>query len=93
MEELKRRILSDAMVGEGDIIRVDMFLNHCMDMDLMERTIINIMFIPVQISKEQFFHLQLQVSELIEMGRWNSIIQMVQRHKKEDCGQCMVYII
>ena len=37
MEELKRRILSDAVVGEGDIIHVDMFLNHCMDMDLMER--------------------------------------------------------
>ena len=37
MEELKRRILSDAIVGEGDIIHVDMFLNHCMDMDLMER--------------------------------------------------------
>ena len=26
MEELKRRILSDAVVGEGDIIHVDMFL-------------------------------------------------------------------
>lgn len=37
MEELKRRILSDAVVGEGDIIHVDMFLNHCMDMELMER--------------------------------------------------------
>ena len=37
MEELKRRILSEAVVGEGDIIHVDMFLNHCMDMDLMER--------------------------------------------------------
>lgn len=37
MEELKRRILSDAIVGEGDIIHVDMFLNHCMDMELMER--------------------------------------------------------
>lgn len=37
MEELKRRIRSDALVGEGDIIHVDMFLNHCMDMDLMER--------------------------------------------------------
>lgn len=37
MDELKRRILSDAVVGEGDIIHVDMFLNHCMDMDLMER--------------------------------------------------------
>ena len=37
MEELKRRILSEAVVGEGDIIHVDMFLNHCMDMGLMER--------------------------------------------------------
>ena len=37
MDELKRRLLSDAVVGEGDIIHVDMFLNHCMDMDLMER--------------------------------------------------------
>ena len=34
MEELKRRILSDAVVGEGDIIHVDMFLNHCMDINL-----------------------------------------------------------
>lgn len=37
MEELKRRILSEAVVGEGDIIHADMFLNHCMDMGLMER--------------------------------------------------------
>ena len=37
MDELKRRILDEAIVGEGDIIHVDMFLNHCMDMDLMER--------------------------------------------------------
>lgn len=37
MEELKRRILNEAIVGEGDIIHVDMFLNHCMDMELMER--------------------------------------------------------
>ena len=37
MEELKRRILSDAVVGESDIIHVDMFLNHCMDMELMEK--------------------------------------------------------
>lgn len=36
MDELERRILSDAVVGEGDIIHVDMFLNHCMDMSLME---------------------------------------------------------
>ena len=37
MDELKRRILSDAVVGEGGIIHVDMFLNHCMDIDLIER--------------------------------------------------------
>lgn len=36
MEELKRRILSDAVVGEGDIIHVDMFLNHCMDIQIMK---------------------------------------------------------
>ena len=35
MDELKRRILNDAVVESGDIIRVDMFLNHCMDMELM----------------------------------------------------------
>lgn len=37
MKELRQRILDDAQVGEGDIIHVDMFLNHCMDMDLIER--------------------------------------------------------
>ena len=37
MEELKQRILEQAVVGEGDIIRVDMFLNHCMDISLIER--------------------------------------------------------
>lgn len=37
MKELKQRILDEALVGEGDIIHVDMFLNHCMDMELMER--------------------------------------------------------
>ena len=37
MKELKQRILQEANVGEGDIIHVDMFLNHCMDMELMER--------------------------------------------------------
>lgn len=36
MEELKRRILKEAEVGEGDIIRVDMFLNHCMDVSLLQ---------------------------------------------------------
>ena len=37
MDELKRRIRKEAVVGEGDIIHVDMFLNHCMEMDLMEK--------------------------------------------------------
>ncbi len=37
MDELKRRILNEAVVGEGDIIHVDMFLNHCMDVELMEQ--------------------------------------------------------
>ena len=37
MEELKKRILKEAEVGEGDIIRVDLFLNHCMDVALLER--------------------------------------------------------
>jgi len=37
MDELKRRILSEAEVGEGDILRVDMFLNHCIDVALLER--------------------------------------------------------
>ena len=37
MDELKRRILDEATVGEGDIIHVDMFLNHCMDLELLER--------------------------------------------------------
>lgn len=36
MDELKRRIMAEAELGEGDIIRVDMFLNHCMDMELIE---------------------------------------------------------
>ena len=37
MEELKKRIFKESEVGEGDIIRVDMFLNHCMDVALLER--------------------------------------------------------
>ena len=36
MDELKKRSLKDAHVGEGDIVRVDMFLNHCMDVELLE---------------------------------------------------------
>ena len=37
MDELKKRILKDAELGDGDIIRVDMFRNHCMDVALLER--------------------------------------------------------
>lgn len=37
MDELKKRILKDAEMGDGNIIRVDMFLNHCMDVALLER--------------------------------------------------------
>ena len=37
MDELKKRIMRDAEIAEGDIIRVDMFLNHCMDVDLLEK--------------------------------------------------------
>ena len=36
MEELKRRILNHAIVREGDIIQVDMFLNHYLDISLLE---------------------------------------------------------
>lgn len=36
MDELKKRILREAELGEGDIIRVDMFLNHCMDVELLQ---------------------------------------------------------
>lgn len=36
MDELKKRILKEAEVGNGDIIRVDMFLNHCMDVELLQ---------------------------------------------------------
>jgi len=36
MDALKKRILSDSAVLEGDIIQVDMFLNHCLDVDLIE---------------------------------------------------------
>ena len=37
MAELNRLIAHDAEVAEGDIIRVDMFLNHCMDVELLEK--------------------------------------------------------
>ena len=35
MEKLKKRILEDGVVRDGDIIQVDMFLNHCLDVDLI----------------------------------------------------------
>ena len=37
MKDLEQRLLDDAQVGEGDIIHVDMFLNHCIDVELIER--------------------------------------------------------
>lgn len=36
MDTLKKRILSEAAVSDGDIIQVDMFLNHCLDVGLIE---------------------------------------------------------
>ena len=36
MEALKRKILESAIVSQGDIIQVDMFLNHCLDVPLIE---------------------------------------------------------
>ena len=36
MEKLKKRILAESDVSDGDIIRVDMFLNHCLDTELIE---------------------------------------------------------
>lgn len=36
MDAFKKRILSEACVSDGDIIQVDMFLNHCLDIDLIE---------------------------------------------------------
>lgn len=37
MDELKRKIQAQANVADGGIIRVDMFLNHCLDVELIER--------------------------------------------------------
>lgn len=37
MEQLKNRILSDARVKNGNIIKVDGFLNHQIDIDLMNK--------------------------------------------------------
>lgn len=36
MDALKKRILSESRISDGDIIQVDMFLNHCLDVDLIE---------------------------------------------------------
>ena len=36
MDAFKKRILSEACVSDGDIIQVDMFLNHCLNIDLIE---------------------------------------------------------
>ncbi len=36
MEQLMKRILSEATVDENGILRVDMFLNHQLDVDLLE---------------------------------------------------------
>ena len=36
MENLKRRMMDEATVNEDGIIRVDMFLNHCLDVELIE---------------------------------------------------------
>ena len=36
MDALKKRILSESTVFDGDIVQVDMFLNHCLDVDLIE---------------------------------------------------------
>lgn len=37
MDELRRKLLAQAAVADGGIIRVDMFLNHCLDVELIER--------------------------------------------------------
>lgn len=34
MELLKQRILQDGVVKEGNVLKVDRFLNHCMDIEL-----------------------------------------------------------
>lgn len=36
MDKLKKRILTESGVSDGDIIHVDMFLNHCLDTELIE---------------------------------------------------------
>lgn len=37
MRELDDRILNTATVAEGNIVRMDTFLNHCIDVELMEK--------------------------------------------------------
>ena len=36
MEELKQRILKDGKVKEGNVLKVDSFLNHQMDIRLLD---------------------------------------------------------
>ena len=38
MQLLKDRILTDGVVKEGNILKVDSFLNHQMDIDLITRS-------------------------------------------------------
>ena len=37
MEELKQRIVKDGRLKEGNILKVDSFLNHQMDIDLFNK--------------------------------------------------------
>ena len=37
MQLLEERILRDGKVAPGNVLRVDSFINHCMDIDLLER--------------------------------------------------------
>lgn len=36
MELLKQRILKDGKIKEGNILKTDSFLNHCMDITLLQ---------------------------------------------------------
>ena len=36
MEKLKQRILKDGQVRNGEVLKVDSFLNHQMDIDLLD---------------------------------------------------------
>ena len=37
MKELEERIRKDGIVREGNVLKVDSFINHQMDIDLFER--------------------------------------------------------